>query len=233
MNLRTTFLSLSWLLVFAIALALDTPIARSVHESGLYRKVEGKPWAQVLKEPGEIRFTAGVAVLLLICRQIRIRQSLFILLSGVLSGANGLIKWIVGRTRPYKIPGTQALRPFEFHPFWHGMRGFATQHDLCFPSGHGCTAFALMTALFFVWRRGWWIFLILAVLVGTERVIENAHYTSDVIAAAGFALLCTSLLYQAMQDWVQPAKSRGFDVIRAKSYEVVALVPSPGTPGEG
>ncbi len=195
------------MLAMVIALFLDRSIASAVHESGLGRLVEGKKWAEAIKEPGVIWFTVAVAGLLLIARQIHWKQAIFVLLCGVVSGVNGLVKWIVGRTRPFKLPGTSELRPFELHPFWHGLRGFAHQKDLCFPSGHACTAAALAAAMFVVWPKGWWIFLMLAVMVGIERVVENAHYASDVVGAMGLAILGTYVVYQRLGGWMRNAAS--------------------------
>ena len=198
---------------FVIALLVDYPIAHAVHTSGLGHFVKGKWWAQVLKEPGEIQFTIAIAVLLLVCRRINWKMGLFVLLSGVLSGANVVVKWLVGRSRPYKLPGSEELKPFEVHPFWHGAWGFTHQSDLCFPSGHECTAGALAVAVCIAWPRGRWIFIALAVLVGIERVAENAHYASNVIGAMGFAMLGTSLLYHILAGWLRPATRPGFEVI--------------------
>jgi len=143
---RSLILTVSWTIAFVVALLLDTRIARFDHDSGLARFVEGKWWAELLKAPGVIWFTAVTAALLLVFRQVRWKQAVFVLLAGIVSGTNAVVKWIVGRARPYKLPGTHELRPFEFHPFWHGLNGLFTQKDLCFPSGHECTAGALAMA---------------------------------------------------------------------------------------
>jgi membrane-associated phospholipid phosphatase len=208
MSKRPLILTALWIIAFVVALSLDAPIASWVHNSGFGKHVEGTRWAQVIKEPGEFRFTILVAVLLLVAKQIQWRQAVFVLLSGIVSGVNFLVKWIVGRSRPYKIPGTSDLRPlpFELHPFWHGLYGLFHQRDLCFPSGHECTAAALATAIFLTWRPGAWMFIVLAILVGIERPAENAHYASDVIGAVGFASLGTTLLHKALAGWLKPAQ---------------------------
>ena len=119
MNKRTVILVAIWTIAFFVAVGLDYPIANWVHTSGFGKQVEGKWWAQVIKEPGEFRFTVAIALLLMFAKQINPKQATFIILAGVISGLNALVKWIVGRSRPYKLPGTHALRPFELHPFWH------------------------------------------------------------------------------------------------------------------
>jgi membrane-associated phospholipid phosphatase len=210
---RKSIVVVIWTIAFLIALSLDYPIAHWVHASGLGRQVEGKWWAQVIKAPGDVHYAVAVPILLLLTRQIRIKQAVFILLAMAFSGTNGLVKWIAGRTRPYKLPDTAELRPFELHPLWHGFNGFFNQKDLCFPSGHECTAGALAVAILLVWPRGRWIFLMLAVLVGIERPAENAHYASDVVAAAGFAMLTTTLLYKLLAIWMADPSPRGFEPI--------------------
>ncbi len=169
------------------------------------------PWlAETLKAPGQFVFTLAVAVLLWLFRRAGWKCSAFVVLAGVISGGNVLIKWIAGRTRPYKIPGSTELRPFELHPFWHGFSGLVQQKDLCFPSGHACTAFALAASIAVVWPRAAWVFFTLAVLVGVERVAENAHYLSDVVGAFGFSMVCVALLHQAFADWIKMPRRRGF-----------------------
>ncbi len=199
-----------WIVAFVAALLLDYPIAHWVHASGFGKRVEGQWWAQAIKAPGDIRFTIGVAIFLAMFRQIRPKQAMFVILAGAVGGANPLVKWIVGRFRPYKFPltGQNELHPFWVHPFWHGLPGLFNQHDLCFPSGHACIAGALATAMVLVWRRGAWFFLLLAVAVGIERPAENAHYASDVIGAFGFVILTTTLLHKALSGWLHPVQTQ-------------------------
>jgi membrane-associated phospholipid phosphatase len=200
-----------WLVAFLVALPLDRPVASWVRSSGLSREVEGKWWAEAIKAPGDFRFTVVVAVLLWLTRRIGWHQGVFIVLAGVVSGINGLFKWMVGRTRPFKLP-LHELHPFYFEPFRGGLRHFLDQKDLCFPSGHAFTAFALAVAVLLVWRRGAWIFLTLAVLVGMERVAENAHYLSDVVGGVGFSILFVALLHRVMSGWMNSIEKNGFPI---------------------
>jgi membrane-associated phospholipid phosphatase len=213
MSRRSLILAACWTIAFVAALSLDSTAARFVHTSGLGRFVEGKPWAQVIKEPGEIGFTVAVVAGLLLLRRINWKQAVFVLAVGVASGGNIFPKWLLGRVRPYKLPGTPQPRPFELQPFWNGAYGFFHQKDLTFPSGHECTAVALAAAMWIVWPRGRWFFVFLAVCVGIERVSENAHYCSDVIAAAGYGILDAKLLHMLLKNWMQPEQPRGFEVL--------------------
>jgi membrane-associated phospholipid phosphatase len=207
---RPYVLIVSWTIAFIIALLLDARVAEFARASGLARAIEGSRTADVIKIPGNFWFTLAVAALLWLFRRSGWKCSVFVILTGVVSGANALLKWIVGRTRPFKLPGTHNLRPFELHPFWHGISGLFNQRDLSFPSGHECTAAALAAAIVVVWPRGAWFFIALAVLVGIERVAENAHYFSDVVAAAGFSMLCVALLNRALSKWIKTPRQQGF-----------------------
>jgi len=213
MSKRTLILTASWTIAFIVALLLDARVAEFARASGCARALEGSTLAKVIKIPGTIWFTLPVAMLLWLFRRAGWKCSSFVVFASILSGTNGLVKWIVGRTRPFKLPGTHDLRPFEFHPFWHGISGLLHQRDLSFPSGHECTAAALAAAVAVVWPRGAWPFICLAVLVGIERVAENAHYLSDVVAAAGFSMLCVSLLNRVLTDWMTMPKPQGFLVV--------------------
>jgi membrane-associated phospholipid phosphatase len=206
MSKRAFILIAIWIIAMIIALFLDYPIAHWVHTSGFAKHVEGKGWAQIIKEPGEFGFTLAAAALLLLFRQIKLKQAAFVALAGIASGANAIVKWIAGRYRPYKFPMSPGLHPFSFRPFFHGLTGLFHEHDLCFPSGHECTAAALATAMVFVWRRGSWVFVLLAIFVGIERPAENAHYLSDVIGAVGFAVLTTTFLHRAFWNWLHPVR---------------------------
>ncbi len=53
-----------------------------------------------------------------------------------------------------------------------------------FPSGHSAATVAFAIGLAFVYPRGRWIFLTLAVLACFQRVISAAHYPTDVFAGA-------------------------------------------------
>jgi len=108
-------------------------------------------------------------------------------LAGLFSGVNELIKWVAGRTRPYKLfagPGAKEgayLAPFELHPFRGGS-------NMAFPSGHAALAFATAAALAILMPRWRWAFYGIAALTAAERVLEGAHYPSDVVAAAALGV---------------------------------------------
>src|SRR5262249_45944671 len=67
-----------------------------------------------------------------------------------------IIKWVVGRGRPFV--GGKA-NPFNFGPF-HGTEAYFS-----FPSAHAVTAFALAFAVAAVWPRARWPMAIYAVII--------------------------------------------------------------------
>ncbi len=93
-------------------------------------------------------------------------------------GAPGLctsiVKVIVGRARP----GTGAGNPFIFHPF------VLRAQDMSLPSGHSTTAFAAAVAVSAMWPRVGAVAWVYALLIGTSRVVVNAHFPSDVMVSA-------------------------------------------------
>ena len=106
MTRRAIILTAIWILAFLVALTLDSPIAQWIHDSGTGQFVEGKWWAQILKEPGQFRFTIVIAILLICLKQIRWKQAIFVMVAGAISGLHVLIKWSVGRHATVQIART-------------------------------------------------------------------------------------------------------------------------------
>src|SRR5436309_3365245 len=59
--------------------------------------------------------------------------------------------------------------------------------------------------------RWWWAFYILAAGVGVERVMEGAHYPSDVAAAMVLGVLAAIAAWRVLEP--RPREPVGFDVI--------------------
>jgi membrane-associated phospholipid phosphatase len=101
-------------------------------------------------------------------------QFLFLaVLVPVLTG--DLLKWIVGRGRPFV--GGEA-NAFNFSHF-AGGEAFAS-----FPSGHANTAFALAFAVSALWPQTRFVMLIYALIICATRLVLLAHHPSDVVAGA-------------------------------------------------
>jgi membrane-associated phospholipid phosphatase len=83
-----------------------------------------------------------------------------------------VVKGFIGRMRP------SDLGPFTYSP-WSWQHKYAS-----LPSGHSAAAFALAIAVGALWPRlrvPVWTF---AAVIGASRVVIQAHFVSDVIAAA-------------------------------------------------
>lgn len=108
---------------------------------------------------------------------------LFLLLAISVSGLiNLLIKWAAGRHRPINL--------FEKKMF--GFDFFAVGYEMnSFPSGHALTAFALATAVSFLFPRWRIPAFAAASIIAFSRVMLTSHYLSDVLAGAVVAVLCT------------------------------------------
>ncbi len=194
---RRRLWALGWLLALVVAMAYDARIARWVHDVGIDQWMHRHGWfGWVLRRPGNFYFTLIVAGVLCLVHAGRFRAGGLVCLSGILSIVNGLVKWIVGQTRPYHLPAnTNILQPAPFHlqPLHGGIEGLIHQSDLGFPSGDATLAFATAAALAALLPRWRWFFYVVASLVAAQRVAENAHYLGDVVAGAMLGILCTAV----------------------------------------
>jgi membrane-associated phospholipid phosphatase len=86
-----------------------------------------------------------------------------------------VIKWVVGRGRPFV--GGEA-NAFNFMHF-AGTEAYAS-----FPSGHAIASFALAFAVSAVWPRAGPVMIVYAVLIAISRLVLLAHHPSDVVAGA-------------------------------------------------
>ena len=195
--------------LFLAALAADRPLAQWVHNSGLGTAVKGKWWAEVIKEPGAFRLTCVVAAALIAARVLNWRQGMFIVVAAVMGVVNDLIKWTVGRHRPFtfRLHDIDRAIPWNVIPFRRGVPieklmglplGKLTS-NLAFPSGHAAASFATATALAILLPRWRWVFYGIASLTALERVAENAHWASDVVGGAALSYFGVHLLWRLAQ----------------------------------
>lgn len=82
-----------------------------------------------------------------------------------------LSKWAIGRARP-----RAGLGAFHFEPF------SASGDFDSFPSGHAMSAATLALLLGIYFPRTRWVFYVIALAAGLERVASQWHFLSDVIA---------------------------------------------------
>ena len=194
-----------WLAALAAAaLWLDGPLARWAHRAAIDRDHPGN---HVLKMAGDWRFTLAVALALLAWHSQPWRAAGLLALSAVTGGViYSLCKWSVGRQRPVVL-----IDPFAFRPFRSGWAGLFDEPNLSFPSGHTCLAFATAACLGICVPRWRPLFYGLAAVVGIERVAENAHYLSDVIAGAGVGTLSAYLAYWVASRMLRPHDGAGIE----------------------
>jgi membrane-associated phospholipid phosphatase len=181
---------------------LDAPIVHWVHDHHV--DIITKTLVRIRKLkfdwPGHFVWTLLVAALIAFFHRTSERGAWLLLLAGIFTGANALIKWIVGRNRPVSQTGTPS---FTLHPFSGGVYGFFHQVNLAFPSGDVALAVSSSAALSYLlprYRVFWWM---LALLVAFQRVAENAHHVSDVFAAAALGIVafhCAKVICKVSPD---------------------------------
>ena len=189
-----------WLAAMAVGFWLDAPVARLAHRAAIDRDHFGN---HVLKMTGDWRFSLAVAQALTAWHQDSWRPAGLLALSALLGGLlYTLIKWTAGRQRPLVL-----IDPLRFNPFVNGLRGFLDEPNMAFPSGHTTLAFATAATLGITIPKWRVLFYVLASVVAAERVAENAHYVTDVIAGAGLGTLSAYLTYRVMSQIVPPGPS--------------------------
>jgi membrane-associated phospholipid phosphatase len=75
---------------------------------------------------------------------------------------------------------------------------------MSFPSGHTCLAFATAATLAIMIPRWRPAFYALASVVAVERVVENAHYVTDVLAGAAVGTIAAHLTYWLCSRVIPP-----------------------------
>lgn len=99
------------------------------------------------------------------------------------------LKHLIGRKRPYADAG---LSSHDFQPFSANYEF----HSL--PSGHSQVLFTAASILTAIWPRIWWLWLSVAGIFATTRIITLNHWVSDVIAGAAVGMLGTVLTFRLL-----------------------------------
>ncbi|MFD4841533.1 phosphatase PAP2 family protein [Achromobacter sp. NPDC058515] len=97
-----------------------------------------------------------------------------------------VLKRTVARARPELF--------FEQGVYGLGESFSRVQQFNSFPSSHTYAAFAVAVVLGILAPRWRWVFLLLAALVAMSRLVNLDHYLSDVVTAAGIAVLVGHVL---------------------------------------
>jgi membrane-associated PAP2 superfamily phosphatase len=120
-----------------------------------------------------------------------------VLLLGAGALVNGALKEQWGRPRPREVEAFAGAHPFvpALHP------SLECAHNCSFVSGHAATGFALIALGVFgsrAARRQWWrIGVAVGVAVGAVRVVQGAHFLSDVVFCLLFMWASCMLLREA------------------------------------
>ena len=186
MNRRNILLLIGlWIIAMAIVVPFDHATALWVqHHSPLRGH---SILIQVMRVPGRYPYLIPLGILIGLMHRHRWHAAAPLLLTGPPVGIlYTVLKWIIGRKRPIV-----EIAPFTFHPFIGGIRGlFVAVPGLSFPSGDAMMASATATVVTIVFPRWAAVAWIWALLVCIERVLENAHYLSDVVSGTGGGVLC-------------------------------------------
>lgn len=196
-----------WCIAMGAAFYVDRPVATWVRDHPPVNKNDHRTHLvlDTLKRPGWFPFTLCIAALVGVLHTRQLTAAAAVALSGIVGGlAYCIIKWTVGRHRP-----VTAIAPFQLHPFPGGIRGlFVSEPGLSFPSGHATLAFATAMCLAMLLPRWSVVFFVIAIATAIERVIENAHYVSDVVAGAGLGVMAGSWVTSGVfRTWPQNTKS--------------------------
>lgn len=161
-------------------------------------------------------FTAGLAILFAALLRLtenekwrRAREWALFSLASLISGGVlvQLFKHIIGRHRPYAeaMMTSQEFSPFTINYEYHSL-----------PSGHSQVLFSVAAVLSILWPRVRWLWLSVAVIFATTRVITLNHWVSDIVAGAAVGMLGTVLTFRLMKF-----KKKQF--VRAAAVAVVAV----------
>jgi membrane-associated phospholipid phosphatase len=110
-----------------------------------------------------------------------------------------LLQAQIGRLRPNRSYSTQI--------FQRSVAGRVLPNGTSFPSGEAATAFAIAAVLRRAWPRGRYGSYALAVLASIARLVNGAHFISDVAAGAVFGFAVASAVYRYADRYYQRVTS--------------------------
>lgn len=93
-----------------------------------------------------------------------------------------LFKFLIGRSRPHKLPDHDPF-VFDFFNFHH--------HFQSLPSGHSQTLFTTATFFSFLFPKASPYLFVFAFYFAMTRALTIAHFVSDVILGAGLGIIVT------------------------------------------
>ncbi len=199
-----------WLKMLAVAAAtavafffLDQPIAAWAKANAeripdlMRLKSDGRTYSDLgrelmfLEQCGQ--FACSVVVILAVAMLDRAgrRRALSLAIGCLVTLAlTYLLKDLLGRSRPFVASKDGAwwvwLGPWQSSSSWTS-----------FPSAHTTAAFTLATGLSWFYPRGRALFMGLALITATQRVLHTAHYVSDVCAGMGIGVFVARVTLHA------------------------------------
>jgi len=103
-----------------------------------------------------------------------------------------VFKFLTSRQRPSYYDAVTGQNSHAFHgPFYHFMKSDSYSYQ-SFPSGHTTVAFAAATVFAMEYKNIWYVPIIAysaATSIGISRIVQNAHWISDVLVGAGLGFI--------------------------------------------
>lgn len=210
------FLLIAATLVFGLWPRLDLTISTYARElSGGEFQLKGGAWNWLYRgtRPFFLGLSAVIGVAGLVSLLLRrplgwlnLRRAIFLLVSfGLTQGivVDLYLKNVFGRPRPRQLVDFGGESTFT--PFY--MVSEQCARNCAFVSGHAAMVFALLAFSFVVperWRRlAFWLALAAGLVAGWARIVQGAHFASDVVFAGlvtyGVTWLVSLLL---LQGWL-------------------------------
>jgi lipid A 4'-phosphatase len=193
-------------LLFALVPDIDLWFSALFYQEGGGFYLAGAVWVRLLYElVNPVTAVAVLALLVLLLRNVLLRSpagpfntraTLFlmaVLAVGPGLVVNGVFKSHWGRARPRDIVEFSGTRTFT--PAF--LISDQCNRNCSFTSGHASIPFAFAALGFLLRRRRWAVFAGAAAfggLVGLGRIVQGAHFLSDVVFSGIFVFLITYIL---------------------------------------
>jgi membrane-associated phospholipid phosphatase len=184
----------SILLGFGVALILD----RTVYLYFYIQNPDIQDWYRLLRIGGYLPYWLLVALAWMLMDRDAIqakgvRRALtrgFLLSASVISSGilAEVLKILIRRERPGLHAGYYFFRPWREGPL--------DSTGLGLPSSHAAVAFAATWALCLLYPRATPVWLLVGLGCGVSRLLDRAHFLSDVYLAAVFSFLCVRLFWR-------------------------------------
>jgi len=180
MNSTTHCPARRWWLALAGAAGVllgATLLDRPAYESFVNQRTDARDWGRMFRVTGYVPLWLLIGAALVLVDAGKLRRGLLLVVAAALAGgaAEGL-KLAARRERPEVNQGAYSFRSFADRPW--------STRNLGLPSSHAAVAFAAATVLTGYFRRATVVWFLFAAGCAATRVLERAHFVSDVAAGA-------------------------------------------------